>query len=744
MMRMNKKIFFGVLMLCFMSCTKAYIPDAEVRELAVTSDEYVFGTEASECVVPVFSNGTVQLAFLENDLDWVTLDRTQIAGDGSVVVKVAANKNGVPRMATLILSLVGKELTDTVVVKQQGLSQSIECLDKYKVASGEGEELECEVRLDNIVPCELEVEVEYSDYKGGWISRCVVEDNSVKMTLEPNATPLVRRAAVTVYYVDSWKRRIESTVYVTQSDNDGALGTDISPMEVRLLAHKDGFKVNDDYVLEGTVISDCSSRNMELNPLLDYNVLDSLASLRTAYLQPEDGPGFKLVFEEVKDNTLTFGTRVKVNLYDCTLSLEADPDRYVISGLTGANLLETSQATVPQKIKKISELTDDDIYTFVTLTDTEFSCKKGSYLDVVDHSSYSFMDGWASLLVDDQGSGIYAPVNVNCSWRRTGEGLPQGSGNTSGIIVSDRMPRLGDVGRYQIRVLDKSGFAQSQDAVTAGWTDHAEWFNSVNQVASYAAVNERYAEPAKAEDHNVIVPSVDILDKPAGELANGEYICENATPRPGGNTYASGVYYIGKDATSNGDTGKGVAWLNSNKGWYEWENGAIKDYKGFVFTFNNLPSSATDWLFVFDFCFGNFNSYVYSHTHPAHWCLEYWDSQADSWTLVQKDARMFTNSDERNYVHLKALPWPSGFVSGRQCYTGAETGMGFTRHSYLLPAGACDPEMGIKLRLRPYDDHLVRLTNNYMENSEDYHVTPDTDISGGLRLRFGTIALKYR
>ena len=136
MMRMNKKIFFGVLMLCFMSCTKAYIPDAEVRELAVTSDEYVFGTEASECVVPVFSNGTVQLAFLENDLDWVTLDRTQIAGDGSVVVKVAAIKNGVPRMATLILSLVGKELTDTVVVKQQGLSQSIECLDKYKVASG--------------------------------------------------------------------------------------------------------------------------------------------------------------------------------------------------------------------------------------------------------------------------------------------------------------------------------------------------------------------------------------------------------------------------------------------------------------------------------------------------------------------------------------------------------------------------------------------------------------------------------
>jgi hypothetical protein len=739
-----KKIFYIALTLGCLACSKDYIPDAEVRELAVIKDEYVFGTDASECVVPVFSNGTVQLSFLEEAQDWVTLDRKQITGDGSVAVKVAANKEGAPRMATLILSLVGKELKDTVVIKQQGHRQHIECLDMYKVVSGQGGELECGVRLENIPSNGLEVDIQYSDYKGGWISRCVVEDNLVKVSLDANQTSLVRRAAVTVYYIDAWKRRIEATVYLTQSDSDGVLGTDISPMEVRLLADKDGFKVNDDYVLEGIVVSDCSSRNMELNPLLDYNVLDSLASLRTAYLQPEAGPGFKLVFDQVKDNTLTFGTRVKLNLYDCTLSLEADPDRYVISGLTGANLLETSQAAVPQKTKKISELTDDDIYTYVTLTDTEFSCTKGTYLDIAEHASYSFMDGWASLLIDNQGRGIYAPVNVNCSWRRTGEGLPQGSGSTSGIIVSHKMPRLGDAGRYQIRVLDKSGFGQSDDAQTTGWMTHAEWFNSVNKAASYAKVNERYAEPAKAEDHKVIVPSVDILTKQAGELANGEYICENATPRPGGNTYASGVYYIRKDNTSNGDTAEGVAWLNSNKGWYEWENGAIKDYKGFVFTFNNLPSAATDWLFVFDFCFGNLNSYVYAHTHPAHWCLEYWDTQSDCWTLVQKDAHMFTDPDERNYVHMKALPWPSSFVSGRQCYTGAETGMGFTRHSYLLPAGACDAEQGIKLRLRPYDDHLVRLTSNYLENSEDYHVSPDTDISGGLRLRFGTIALKYR
>jgi hypothetical protein len=53
-----KKIFYIALTLGCLACSKDYIPDAEVRELAVIKDEYVFGTDASECVVPVFSIST--------------------------------------------------------------------------------------------------------------------------------------------------------------------------------------------------------------------------------------------------------------------------------------------------------------------------------------------------------------------------------------------------------------------------------------------------------------------------------------------------------------------------------------------------------------------------------------------------------------------------------------------------------------------------------------------------------------
>lgn len=746
-----------------MACEKSYEMDYEIKELAVRDSVYVLGAKASECIIPVFASGTVNVELIGGENGWATLETDVLQGDCSLLVKAADNTEGVPRMAEVLLTLEGKELRDTVLVKQEGQLQTLFCPIYVKdgndsrsnlsqVAAGnEASSLEYVVEYQNIPTDQLKTEVTYFDYKGGWVTDCHVSDSLVRVSLSPNDSPVSRRAAVTVYYLDGWKRRIETQLYIVQTDLDGNIGTDICGMEARLLATEEGYTVNDDYILAGTVISDCSSRNMELNPLLEFNVLDTLASLRTAYVQTEDGMGFKLRFSEVQDNVLEFGTAVKINLYGCTLLKEPSPDRYLICGMSGVNLIDVSQGTVVPSVRKISELTADDIYTYVTLTDTEFAFKRGAYLDIAEHNDYKFMDGWASLLIDDEGSSIYAPVNVNCAWRRTGEGLPQGTGNTTGIIVSHEMPRIGDAGQYQIRVLDKSGFAQAQEADDMGWTVHAEWFDSVNEAKSYAKVNSRYAEPAKSQDYKVIVASRDILTS-GRQLANGEYVCENHVPRSGGNVYATGVYYINKDMTNKGncmldgkDYNAGVAWLPSNTGWYKWdENGNIVDYNGFVFTFNNLPETASEYLFTFDFGYGNLNSLDFAHTHPAHWCLEYKDFVSGKWVLISKDEGMFTDPQEKEYVHMRALPWPAKLVSGVYRETSMEAGMGFTQHAYLLPAEACGQEEGLQLRLRPYDDRITRLTGDYREDSEEAHATTATDISGGLRMRFGTIALRYR
>ena len=744
-----------------MACEKSYNNEYEIQELAVRDSVMVFGTEASDCILPVFANGIVNVELMGQGNDWVSLESNVINGDGSLSVKVADNTDGLPRQASIRLALEGTGLQKIVYIKQEGKLQALACpmfvddesgskSNVSQVASGnEASELKYVIECLNIPTEELKAEISYSDYKGGWITNCQISEGEVSVSLSPNTSTIARRAVITLFYVDGWKRRVETDLYVIQSDDDGNIGTDISTMEVRLLAKEDGFTVNDDYILSGTIISDCASRNMELNPLIEYNVLDSLASLRTAYLQTEDGKGFKLQFANHQDNILKFGTTVKINLYGCTILKETSPDRYTICDMSGMNLLEMTQGVIEPTVRKISQLTPDDIYTYVTLENTEFAFKRGAYIDIAESASYKFMDGWASLLIDDEGSSIYAPVNVNCAWRRTGEGLPQGKGSTTGIVVSHKMPRIGDAGLYQIRVLDKSGFAQDVEDAN-DWKVHAEWYNSVNEASSYGKKNSRYAEPGKESDHTVVVASRDILTS-GRDIANGEYICENDVPRTGGNTYASGVYYINHDVSNSGNCtlngsnyNSGVAWLPSNKGWYKWnDKGQVEDYKGFVFTFNNLPQNADEYLFTFDFGFGNLNTVDYSHTHPARWCLEYKDFESGKWVLIAKDERMFTDPQESKYVHMRPLPWPAKFVSGVFRMTSQEAGMGFTQHAYRLPEEARQAD-GIQLRLRPYDDRITRLTGDYREDSESARATPTTDLSGGLRMRFGTIALRYR
>ena len=56
------------------------------------------------------------------------------------------------------------------------------------------------------------------------------------------------------------------------------------------------------------------------------------------------------------------------------------------------------------------------------------------------------------LLTDRDGEPFYMLMNGRCPWRRKGNGLPQGAGNISGILVHTVLERYGDcLGPYQIR-----------------------------------------------------------------------------------------------------------------------------------------------------------------------------------------------------------------------------------------------------------------------------------------------------
>ena len=81
-------------------------------------------------------------------------------------------------------------------------------------------------------------------------------------------------------------------------------------------------------------------------------------------------------------------------------------------------------ADIPVKEKYISELTDDDMYTYVTLKDCEFPVRQGSLTPI--HDGYTLADNahrmtkYPRLMRDIQGSSIYLYTNTTCPYRLVG------------------------------------------------------------------------------------------------------------------------------------------------------------------------------------------------------------------------------------------------------------------------------------------------------------------------------------
>ena len=178
---------------------------------------------------------------------------------------------------------------------------------------------------------------------------------------------------------------------------------------------------------------------------------------------------------------------MRIDRGGCSLTGETDPERYTVDGLCTANVevLERGVA-LPAKERRIADLKDEDLYTYVTLAGTEFLSKQGCYANVfescVQRSRLNAFDqpsrrtdGWASLLKDADNGSIYMLVNTKCAWRRDGRGVPHGVGAVSGVLVHTPMRRYGgDMGRYAIRPLDERDIAIPRDTASS-YVVVAEW-----------------------------------------------------------------------------------------------------------------------------------------------------------------------------------------------------------------------------------------------------------------------------
>lgn len=235
--------------------------------------------------------------------------------------------------------------------------------------------------------------------------------------------------------------------------------------QIREAAAKDGYaELKEGAFIEGVIVSDFRSLNMGDNPQLAWNEVDLRVNYCTAYIQNEDATaGFRILFDDIYDNRAPRFSKVRINLGGAAVQL--DRGGYTISGVSKRDVEVVSSATVPAKVKTILQLSEADIYTYVTVSDVEFLSKEGSYTNVNEYmvqTSYlnafkkpkgmNCIDQAGVYLKDKEGEVLFLPVNTTCEWRRRGDRLPQGIGSVSGIVVPANFDRFGDVGPLALRI----------------------------------------------------------------------------------------------------------------------------------------------------------------------------------------------------------------------------------------------------------------------------------------------------
>ena len=521
-----------------------------------------------------------------------------LARRGLITFATAANATGEPRTATVGFSVTdadGNVFGDSFTVTQSADEARITLADDVAPIEGGRRAVAFSTNLGALL-AEMKVEVTYADPTvADFISDVELGAGELTYAITANEGVEKRYATITVSCADLAGGVVSASSNITQRVT--AQPREVSSADLRALftAEDKSYASDEDHIdyLLCRVIGDAGNPNMDQNLNTGPNSITTDENDCTNYVQSLDGRyGFRLRFDTPEDNVLARGTRLSLSLSGTVLTREENPERYTISSLVGENMVESAAGeAIPVKQRRISELTDDDVYTFVSLENTEFLFKEGSYANVYENYSLSSdvnasqtgnnnrMDGWASLLMDDAGNSIYAPVNMLCLWRRSGQGVPQGTGTTHGIVVHNELPRYGNVGRYQIRVLDESGFGMEWAGESA-YTEFAEWDGNPHKYSfgTYAKFNSRYAYNRLES----ITPSDDISS--GKTVPNAELFCENhvettaaeAWPIAGTGNYNNPE--VGSLGTSL--TCKAYFVKAGVKGWYRWEGNEVVGYNG--------------------------------------------------------------------------------------------------------------------------------------------------------------------
>lgn len=589
-------------------------------------------------------------------VDWISGMQVK---DGSVDVAVSGLE-GEDRVAVVTLSYIDaldKTYSSSIKLTQKNQAPYISF--SSEVYGNKYSSLAATVTLPfttNLIPYLGAIE-KASSSSASWAKLSLAPDGASAfiVEMEENESTSERSATLSFPFTDSKGTTATFNYILTQKGKVPRL----TFAELKAMVSGDSYYFVADGAIEGVAISDVSSPNMETAPNTDAANLDGTLNGRTGYIQSTDGnSGFRILFSTKEDNTLHRGDKVMLDLNGVTIRKESNPERYTIEDVVSSAIAISGNEAPVVREKTLSTLADTDVYTLVKIKGLEMSFKHGAYTNCHDgyslavsalnpsgkktnesgsSSSYQKFDTTPCSMFDASGHEVNLLINNAVTWRRYGNGVPQGTCDVTGIVVHTdlkRWARNGWLGRYQLRPMEETDIAPAGERFSKeivswykGWGDTA--VNGADAVVS-AGLHGEGTISSNMESVAAVLTTTNF-----NSLTN-----YNASPAVDG-------YYKGQ--VSNG------ALAYKKTGGYFWASNDISDLNAapwFCIKFSTLGLSGSNLMLVWSAAQGSTRGATDDIQGPTQYKVEY-----------STDGSTFTALDNIYAMH-PIVTWSSAVVGG--------------------------------------------------------------------------------
>lgn len=580
-------------------------------KLAFAENEKSYIAWEVKDAIAVESNINQSLIKAESSVEWIGSLELK---DGQLSFTVAENTTGEARKGTLTVSYtdIDESVYRAVAEITQGAEPGHLALNETEMAIeafAGTKTAPWDCVLGTFMP-ELTSSVTYEGSQKDWISNVTTTTEALSFDVTDNETKEARTAVIKVELAS---KGIAVELKVTQ----GIKTRQYSFEELRAVLPSAGEQAFEGDFFEGVIVADAGQKNMETNPMTSATSYDDNESAITNYVQSLDGKyGMRLKFATAADNTLKKGDKVKISLAGATLVREDNPVRYTLRGVSANTVTVEENVQLTARQKTIAELTDEDVYTWTTLKDVEIAFSYGSYNNI--RTSWLGFDANVAnrqnldyrILMDSSHSTINMLVNSDVEWYMTDNGVPQGSGDISGVIVSTTTSYhdANLLGKYQIRPLELSDIVLGD----TGFSEKlVEWFSVDTPKATLSG--------------NIF----------SATLGDGKM--EGVNP----NQTTSYLNFTGKNENAKAFRYDGV--------WWDTATGKAGDTV--KWTFSTSSCSGKKLVFVFNAVLGKLTEDKYGQA-PVNWNVEYSLNGTD-YVLIKK---IFIRPLPKKSTDLTVLP----------------------------------------------------------------------------------------